>query len=282
MTVIILAVICFALFDQFIPKPPEGGGRKGGGLVAATELSLNGIDIGIPLGRLNEILGEADSVEEFEAEIRNEKVYALMTDDPSFETTKKIHVNSTYSNVISAYGQNASKSSEKFTVYEYSRDALNGETGVLRFSVDGEHLSDPVVYITARLVDRRETNENVAQARLALHKILETIARGDYNRVYDEMLTNNYKNQVPQQQFVGLCKQLTSVDYSNEFTEVSSSQNSVVLAFEVGSRTQTTAADGKTQKLYTSWKGEIEMVNEAGAWKINVIAQSRGGGVIEK
>ncbi|MBO4400680.1 MAG: hypothetical protein J5809_02415 [Selenomonadaceae bacterium] len=291
-----MAVVAYMIFTNFIkppePEEPPEPPVKPVEVVAKTDLSLNGIDVGISLERLNEILGAADSVEDFDgysiyrygalkAEVRSGKIVALMTDNSKFSTSKNIHVGSTYSEVVSAYGQHASKSSERFTIYEYPIKALNDENGVLRFSVDGVHLSDPVVQISARLVARREANENVEQAKLALHRFLNTIARKDYNKAYDEMLTNNYKNLVPKPQFVGMCEQLTSVDFNENFTEVSSSANSVVLAFEAGSRTKV-MRDGKEQTLYTPWTGEIEMVNEAGVWKINVVAPQRGEGIIEK
>ena len=261
-------------------------------VTAQTDLSLNGIDVGISLERLNEILGANDSVEDFDgysiyrygslkAEVRSGKVVALITDDSRFSTSKNIHVGSTYSEVISAYGQHANKSSERFTIYEYPIKALNNGNGVMRFSVDGVHLSDPVVQISARLVDKHEANENVEQAKMALHKFLNAIARKDFDRAYDEMLTNNYKSMVPKQQFAAIGGQLTSVDFNENFTVVSASQNVVVLGFEAGSRTQVDYG-GEMKKLYTPWNGEIEIVNEAGVWKINVVAAQRGEGIIEK
>ncbi len=253
-----------------------------------TDLSLGGVDVGVEVARLKEILGAPESVENLDgyelyrysnikAEVRNGKVYALMTDAPDVTTSKGIHVGLHYSEVITQYGSKANETQEKFTVYEYSFESLNHEKGVLRFSVDGPHISNTVVQISARILVAPPSDNNFEQAKLALHKFINTIARKDYEKAYDEMLTNNYKSKVSKKEFTLRGAQLTELNFDEVFTEISSKENSVVLGYSAGSRTK-----NNNQTIYTPWKGEIEMVFESGVWKINVVTAERGESIPEK
>lgn len=282
----IVAVVAYIFFDGTEPPPPPGKGD--------TELSLNGIDVGIELNKLNKIFRKkADSQEDFgsdtiyrygnlKVKVQNNKVMELMTDDPNFETPKGIHVGSTYGEVVSAYGQNSTKTADKFTTYEYLFPALNDQTGVLKFSVKGDSIADTVTYIDIQIIPRNTQSETAEQAKLALNKFLTTIARGEYDKAYDNMLTENYKKTIPKKMFGNMCQQLTELDFNEVLKVVSVKPNSVVLGYSAGSRKQALNPEGKYQTLYTSWTGEIEMVNEAGYWKINIVTSVQGESFFEK
>ena len=70
---------------------------------AQTDLSLNGIDVGIDFDTLQEILGSATSSENMggyeifrydnlKVEVRNNKVSAMMTDSPNVKTSRRLVV----------------------------------------------------------------------------------------------------------------------------------------------------------------------------------------------
>lgn len=81
-------------------------------------------------------------------------------------------------------------------IYEYTKLALDNQKGVLIFSVDSQ---DPprMVNIVARLEDGTTVVEppEAEQAKVALHKFISTIARGEseIRKAYKDMLTNHYK-----------------------------------------------------------------------------------------
>ena len=279
---IILGVVTYL---AFISKPSVEPSQPS--TSSKTEISLNGIDVGIDLNELQEKLGNPNSRENMsdyeiysydnlKVEIRNNKVYALMTNSPGIKTVAGVQVGSSFDDIISRHGSDFNKRFDKLMIYEYSKPALNNQVGVLMFFVDGSQ--DCVVNIVARL--KEGTGPEAEQAKLALHKFLNAIARGEseIRKAYRDMLTNYYKATVQEEVFVKMCEQFSSLDFNKEFQILSSKPSSVVLAFEAGARTKLEP----TGTLYTPWTGEIEMINEGDAWKINSVKPERGESVVEK
>ena len=279
--IILGAVTYFAFISKPSVELPQSS------TPSKTEISLNGIDVGIDLNELQEKLGNPNSHENMgdyeiysynnlKVEIRDNKVHALMTDSPGVKTVAGVQVGSSFDDLVSRHGSDFNKRFDKLMIYEYSRPALNNQVGALIFSVDGSQ--DRVMSIVARL--KEGTGPEAEQAKLALHKFLNTIARGEseIRKAYKDMLTNYYKATVPEEVFVKMCEQFSSLDFNKEFQVLSSKPSSVVLAFEAGARTRLEP----TGTLYTPWTGEIEMVNEGDIWKINSVKPERGESVVEK
>ena len=178
----------------------------------------------------------------------------------------------------SKVGKDFEKHFDKLMIYEYARTALNNQPGALIFSVDGSQ--DRVVSIIARL--KKETGPEAEQAKLALNKFTNTIARGEseIRKAYRDMLTNHYKAIVPEEVFVKMCIGFSALNYTKEFEVVSSesNSNSIVLKFEAESRTP--VSEGI---LYQHWIGTIKMANEVGIWKIDDVPNPKNDiTVIEK
>ena len=255
-----------------------------------TEVSLNGIDVGISSGELQEKLGQPNSRENMgnyeiysydnlKVEVRDNKVYALMTDSPGVRTVTGVQVGSSFNDMLSREGSDFDKHFDKLMIYEYSKTALNDQPGVLIFSVDGS--SDSVVNIVARLKDGGSAGGAEAeQAKLALHRFLNAIARGEseVRKAYKNTLTNYYKASVNEEVFVKMCEQFSSLDFNETLEVVSAKPNSVILGFKAGSRVPIEPSG----TLYTPWTGEIEMINEADVWKINFVKAVRGESVVEQ
>lgn len=282
LTMIVLGVIAYFVISKPTDEPPTTS------TISKTEISLNGVDAGIDLNELQEKLGTPTSQENMGAyeiysyanlkvEVRDNKVYALMTDSPGVKTVAGVQVGSSFNDIVSRHGSDFTQRFDKLMIYEYSKPALNNQIGTLIFSVDGSQ--DRVVNIIARL--KEGIGPEAEQAKLALHKFTNTIARGEseIRKVYNDMLTNYYKATVPEEVFVKMCDQFSSLNFSKEFQVVhSNNPNSVILKFDADSRTRLEP----TGTLYTPWKGEIEMVNEANVWKINSVKAERGESVVEK
>ena len=254
-----------------------------------TEVSLNGIDVGISLSELQEKLGQSTSHENMgdyeiysydnlKVEVRDNKVHALMTDSPGAKTVAGVQVGSSFDDLVSRHGSDFNKRFDKLMIYEYSKPALNAQSGVLIFSVDGSN--DRVVSIIARLKNGTVGGPEAEQAKLALHRFLNAIARGEseIRKAYKNMLTGYYQASVNEEVFVKINEQFSSLDFNENLDVVSAKPNSVILKFNAGSRIR----QEPSGTLYTPWTGEVEMVNEAGHWKINSVKAERGESVLEK
>ena len=254
-----------------------------------TEVSLNGIDVGITLSELQEKLGQPNSHENMgdyeiysydnlKVEVRDNKVYALMTDFPGVKTVAGVQVGSSFDDLVSRHGSDFNKRFDKLMIYEYSKPALNDQTGILIFSVDGSQ--DRVMNIVARLKDGSVGGPEAEQAKLALHRFLNAIARGEseIRKAYKNMLTGYYQASVNEEVFVKMNEQFSSLDFNENLEIISAKPNSVILKFNAGSRIR----QEPSGTLYTPWTGEVEMVNEAGHWKINSVKAERGPSTLEK
>lgn len=259
-------------------------------LTPETEVSLNGIDVGIDSNKLQDKLGQPNSRENMgdyeiysydnlKVEVRDNKVYALMTDSPGAKTVAGVQVGSSFDDLVARHGSDFNKRFDKLMIYEYSKPALNDQTGVLIFSVDGSQ--DRVVNIVVRLKDGGAVvGPEAEQAKLALHRFLNAIARGEseIRKAYKNMLTGYYQASVNEEVFVKMNEQFSSLDFNENLEVLSATPNSVILKFNAGSRIR----QEPSGTLYTPWTGEVEMVNEAGHWKINSVKAERGSSTLER
>lgn len=266
---------------------------------AQTEVSLNGVDVGIDVDDLQEKLGQPKSRENMgnyeiysydnlKVEVRDKKVHALMTGSPGITTVRGIQVGSSLDELVSRHGSDYKDHFDKLMIYEYSKPALDNQKGVLIFSLDSQ---DPprIVNIVARLKEKEtgtETDptgpvdeEAAKQAEVALHKFLNTIARNEseIRKAYKDMLTTHYKAIVTEDQFVNMCLGFSALNFTREFQVQKANSNSVVLTFEAESRTP--VAEGI---LYKHWIGEINMANEVDVWKIDNVKPENDKTVLEK
>ena len=138
-------------------------------LQAETELSLNGLDVGISFEELQSILGEVTPMENIgeyeryeyenlEIGIQNDKVFTLATKSPDLKTLRGLNVGADYDEVVETYGKNFTETdANQFIFCEYSFPALENQSGILRFAVDKSN--NRVKYISARLVPARSSIE---------------------------------------------------------------------------------------------------------------------------
>ncbi|MBQ7704123.1 MAG: hypothetical protein IJT73_01650 [Selenomonadaceae bacterium] len=288
---VLIAVLSYLYFSKDNSPPPEAAPVE---KTAMTELSLNGIDVGIDVDKFKKIMSEPNSTESFDdyeiyryvklkAEVRNNIVTALMTEAENVNTKSGIHVGSSYSDIVNAYGQNSTNSTDKYTTYEYSINGLNNADGVLKFSMNGEHISDTVIQISARILPQIKSTEDVEQAKLALNNFINAISRKDYEKAYEDMLSENYKSILPKPKFLNLCQRIISLEFKEVFKVISVKPNAVVLEFEANERTGVKIKDNpEANALYTLRKGEVEMVKEYGVWKINLVKDKIEDTMLEK
>ncbi len=129
-----------------------------------TDLSLNGMDLDMPLAAAEKIFGKPKEIKDLQTNIRyvytddfyfavvKGKVDAFVSSDPRFKTLRGIHAGSTYDEVVKAYGTNSQNTAlEGMTLYEYPFKSLEGKNGLLRFAVDTR--TNHVDYISMRIAD---------------------------------------------------------------------------------------------------------------------------------
>lgn len=287
--VAVLLIIVGIIAYIFWPPTTQPPGPVGEPPKTEVSLTANGnwIDAGITLSELQEKLGQPNSHENMgdyeiysydnlKVEVRDNKVYALMTDSPGVTTVAGVQVGSSFDDLVSRHGSDFNKRFDKLMIYEYSKPALNDQTGVLIFSVDGSQ--DRVVNIVVRL--KEGAGPEAEQAKLALHRFLNAIARGEseIRKAYKNMLTSYYQASVNEEVFVKMNEQFSSLDFNENLEVISAKPNSVILKFNAGSRIR----QEPSGTLYTPWTGEVEMVNEADHWKINSVKAERGPSTLER
>ena len=129
-----------------------------------TDLSLNGMDLDMPLAAAEKIFGKPKEIKDLQTNIRyvytddfyfavvKGKVDAFVSSDPRFKTLRGIHAGSTYDEVVKAYGTDSQNTAlEDMTLYEYPFKSLEGQNGLLRFAVDTR--TNRVDYISMRIAD---------------------------------------------------------------------------------------------------------------------------------
>lgn len=268
------ALMIYVFSYSKTPEAPEDTSY----LNAETELSLNGLDLGVDVSQLREILGAEKFIENrgeyeqyqydnLEVEVQEGKVRAVSTNSPEMKTLRGLHAGSTYSEVEKVYGTDSETSSaDNVNIYEYSFPALNEETGILRFVVNKEN--EQVAYISARILPKKKEpiDENTRQAARALFDFHELISAKNYVGAY-QLTTENYRRAIgpqPQEQFINTYPNAISSKIV-DLRHVENDDDSVVMNYLLDFRSD--AGGGKI--LYQQFRGQVKMVRENGIWKLD-------------
>ena len=273
------------------PKPPP---IREAYLDAKTDMSLNGVDIGLSRDELISKWGNPKEIEEngrryvypaIRVGIVDNKVHSLITYDSSYKTKRGLHVGSTYAEVVSAYGSSHHEmEKDGLILHEYDFNALDGQAGLLRFAINKS--DGHVNYISIRIPDpeppkpeppKSNVDENAKAAARAFVSYHEAITNENFQRAYD-LMTEQRKN------FMGNGMADFRKGYADtitsEITELnllSSSPDRVVMSYTLDARDR---ARGGT--LYRQFQGEVEMVKIGGEWKINDVHSKKTKEVMER
>ena len=251
-----------------------------------SELSFNGMDVGITTAELERNLGKPDRIENldggyvrywygnFYAAIKDGIIDAFVSRESRFQTLRGISTGANYSDVVDRYGKNYTTTKlDDLTLYEYDCRSIDDKKGLLRFAVDR---NNRVEYIGARIVAEPEpeptpkVSENVRQAEAALSRYYEAMTNKDYYAAFN-MFTNEHKGRMGGT--VSKFSQGYRYTISCKIADiqlVSESDNVVVLNYVLDSRDR---ADGGI--LYQQFSGQAEMVRYGGEWKINFARSTR-------
>lgn len=173
-----------------------------------TDLSLGGVDIGIDVIKLHEILGTEKAEEKngsrtilkydhIDVELQDGKVYSIISNNADALTLRGIHKGSTLQDITIAYGEVPSNfNSGNLSMNEYKFNSLDNRGGILRFAVNKS--SNTVDYISVRIPDSSaiplipKNTENVAQEKTrTTHDLPETTqtskTKGVYKRFTDDV-----------------------------------------------------------------------------------------------
>lgn len=141
-----------------------------------TDLSLGGLDLGMDIDGMHDVLGKENSSKEsqdspeymfyyyddLQVGIKDRSVDALVSDGKSVKTKRGISEGSSLKDVQNAYGSDyTSMDYEDMTLYEYTFRDMKGRPGILRFAVKKK--DNKVKYISVRIVEgekKQSSNKN--------------------------------------------------------------------------------------------------------------------------
>lgn len=252
---------------------------------AKTDLSLNGIDLGLDVQQMVKFWGEPMEKERREdgfityhygsidVGIVAGKVHSFVTNDPKYKTSRGLHVGSNYGEVEEQYGTNSKNMDlEDLTLHEYPFTSLDGQYGLLRFAIDK---SNRVNYISIRIVEEesepkeepkkeeKKIDNNAEQAAIAFVNYHKAITRGDFVTAFSIMSSDQQSRMGPSlRDFSNGYKSTISSEITN-LELVSSSSDFVVMKYVLDARDK---IGGDT--LYQQFAGEVEMAKIDGEWKI--------------
>ena len=252
---------------------------------AKTDLSLNGIDLGLDVQQMVKFWGEPMEKERREdgfltyhygsidVGIVAGKVHSFVTNDPKYKTSRGLHVGSNYSEVEEQYGTNSKNMDlEDLTLHEYPFTSLDGQYGLLRFAIDK---SNRVNYISIRIVEEepepkeepkkeeKKIDNNAEQAAIAFVNYHKAITRGDFVTAFSIMSSDQQSRMGPSlRDFSSGYRSTISSEITN-LELVSSSSDFVVMKYVLDARDK---IGGGT--LYQQFAGEVEMAKIDGEWKI--------------
>lgn len=273
------------------PQPPP---IREAYLDAKTDMSLNGVDVGLPRDELVSKWGNPKEIEEngrryiypaIRVGIVDNKVHSLMTYDSSYKTKRGLHVGSTYAEVVSAYGSSHHEmEKDGLILHEYDFNTLDGQAGLLRFAINKSDGS--VTYISIRIPEpeppkpeppKSNIDENAKAAARAFVSYHEAITNENFQRAYN--LMTEQRKQIMGNGMADFRKGYETT-ISSEITELnllSSSPDRVVMSYTLDSRDR---SRGGT--LYQQFQGEVEMVKIGGEWKINDVHSKKTKEVMER
>lgn len=259
-------------------------------LSAKSDLSLNGMDLGIQLDQITSNWGQPNSVkndsnrkryyyDDIEVVFNNDYVTAFVTYHSKYKTAKGLHVGSTYDEVVSKYGSAPHiMQMDDLILYEYDYNTIRGEKSLLRFAVNKS--DSRVNYVSMRVLEpsnnsnsnsnqSNEIPENVRQAAMAFLSYHENITEKNFRRAYD-LQTYSRKQTMGD---IDTFKKGYSNTLKSEITDlnlIANNGDSVTLAYVLEASDKD---NGGT--IYRTFKGEVEMVKDSGAWKINSVRSKK-------
>ena len=248
-----------------------------------TDLSLNGMDVGISTAELVRNLGQPDRIEnvdngyvryyygDFYAAVINDIADAFVSREPKYKTLRGISVGSSYDEVVHKYGSDASKGTfEGLTLYEYPFRALDDKRGILRFAFDRNNRVD---YISMRIVEENKPkfSENVQAAANAFLQYYEYMNNKNYSAAFNQF-TERHKN------YMGGTVSKFSRGYVDtircDITDLQLvSEDGNVVVFNYILDTKDRAGGGRI--MYQQFSGQVIMVRYRGEWKIDEAHSSK-------
>ena len=276
--------------EETIQTNPTPAQPQKPALVASSELSLNGVDIGLPFDTVWDYFGTPDSIRnddgferyyysDIEVVFKNGYLNALVTRSPNYKTSRGISVGSHYSEVVDRYGRNSSDMEYNgLLLHEYRFNSIQGQGGLLRFAVNPSN--NCVDYISIRIdepapvAQNRNNNisPNVEQAATAFVMYHQSITNGNFPQAYDLMTYDRQQVMGPYGSFIQGYRDTISSEIT-DLNLISDNGNSVMLAYTLEARDRTPSG----RVLYQTFVGEVQMVNAGGSWKINFIKSNKTG-----
>ena len=261
---------------------------------AQTELSLNGMDLGISLDQVRDKLGRENSMkpegdskryyfDDLEVVIKNNEVIAFVTDSNKYKTFRGLSAGASYSDVLNAYGAKSNDNEyEGYILHEYPFKSINGKNGLLRFAV--KKSDNRVDYISIRIIDDEippsrpnnnnndnNINDNVKQAAIAFNNFHDAVTNRNFDMAYSLMTERRRRA-------MGVSRQTLAKGYTNTLVSqvtdlrlVTSSPVDVTFNYRLLARDRV-----GDRILVQIFDGQVDMLKDSdGTWKIDRASSSK-------
>lgn len=256
----------------------ETGTKKD--LLAKSDLSLNGLDVGDEEKKMRDVLGVENSrkiqdnetffcYDTVDVGVINGKIASFVSDSSNSMTKRGIHPGSSFQEVLSAYGSDYYKTNYgNLILYEYEFQSIDRETGLLRFAVNES--DKKVNYISIRIPEndaKLRTKENSTEKldyKVAIdvfYSFHRNITNKSYRQAYN-CLSNDMQNHMSYDGWVpGFKTTVSSTPYDIKIT--SGDADHVVLTYVL----RAVDNPGGTQEF----NGTVTLIKIGDEWRINEI-----------
>ena len=240
----------------------------------ASELSINGVDIGADVEKMHAVLGQENSIQskgdsqyylydDVKVVVKNSVIVGLVSVSNNAYSKRGIHEGVSLQDVLSMYGDNYLKSKyEGLELYEYKFLTVDNKEGLLRFAYN--RAEGKVQYISARIMEKANANKEAKTeiqhpAIQVLYNYHAKITDKKYKEAYD-CLSWNFRKRMSYDGWVpGFKTTVSSVP--SDVKIYSKTSQKVVLTFNL----RAVDNPGGTR----DFSGTAEMVNTKNGWKID-------------
>ncbi len=247
------------------------------GYSVETELSLGGLELGLTLDKMHEILGKEKGTapdgaylfyvyDHVKAGIKDGIIQVLISTDETATTKRGLHEGSTYREVAAAYGTNSTTvDSNDLILYEYTYNTLLSQKGLLQFAVSKSN--HRVNYIHVKIPEESALPQaaqiDIDGAKQAFTNYHKALTNKEYQTAF-QLLSNGQRQSIGSvSDFRSGCKETIS-SIVKGLSIASAQPNQVILYYNLLARSRMKNGHVLVQAL----SGTVTMILEDGHWCI--------------
>lgn len=251
---------------------------------AESDLSLEGVELGVKLERVHELLGTESGItrkiggqlysfSDMDVFLDNTGVTELISQTTEARTKRGIHQGSTEDEVLQTYGQEYQQvSTTNGTAYDYTYKTADDKPGTLRFVIK----NGKVITIRVWLNNPTSTSQTANNPGNAAIKVMQNYHQAITNRQYQQaygMLTTREKNQMGV--YDNFVKGYANTIYSSvtDLKITSATANRVVLSYKLTAKDRT----DNSKVMVQTFAGTATLILQGNTWLIDEKSSKKTG-----